>query len=196
MAFVTRPPGFVPRPPGVVDIRERASKRETPSRGREGAKRGGSVAPAGPSWSGSGPQRAGAWRGRCRRRRAVPEAPWVADAAGTGRSGREASPGGPATAAAMALSAPSEVGPERAAQRERARSRATADPLRRWEGSRAARESGRSVRDGRGAEFHEGRGGRHGQCSGWVLRMLNNVHKDTNGHKQDTNKIQNTHAQS
>ncbi len=44
----------------------------------------------------------------------------VPDAAGTGRSGREASPEGPTTAAAMALSAPSEVGLERTAQRERA----------------------------------------------------------------------------
>ena len=114
----------------------------------------------------------------------------VPDAAGTGRSGREASPGGPATAAAMALAAPSEVVPERPAQRERARSRATADPPRRWKGSRAARESGRSVRDGRGAAFWDGRGGRHGQCSCMVLRIFNNAHKDTNGHKQDTNKIQ------
>ena len=40
-AFVPRPPDFVSRPPGVVDVRERASKQETPSRGREGAKRGG-----------------------------------------------------------------------------------------------------------------------------------------------------------
>ena len=77
----------------------------------------------------------------------------IPDAAGTGRSGREASPGGLPTTAAMALSAPSEVGPERAAQRERARSRATAARLRRRQGSRAARESGRSVRDGRGVAF-------------------------------------------
>ena len=99
----------------------------------------------------------------------------VPDAVGTGRSGREASPGGPATAAAMAPSAPSEVGPERAAQRERARSRATADPLRRWEGSRAARESGRSVRDGRGAAFWEGRVDVMVSGGSCVLYILNNA---------------------
>jgi len=96
----------------------------------------------------------------------------------------------------MALSAQSGVGPERPAQRERARSRATGARLRRRKGSSAARESGRSVRDCRGTAFWEGRGGRHGQCSSMVLRIFNNAHKT----QMVTNKIQtrykNTHAQS
>ena len=84
------------------------------------------VAPGGPSWGGLGPQRA------ARQRSARALSP-TASASGGG-SGRHPSltPRGPAdlagkrpqearrTAAAMAPAAPSEVGPERAAQRERA----------------------------------------------------------------------------
>ena len=115
---------FVLRPPGVVDVRERASKRETPSRGREGAKRGGC--------GGAGRAELG-WAGVAARQRSARALSPTASASGGG-SGRHPSltPRGPAdlagkrhqearrTAAAMAPAAPSEVGPERTAQRERA----------------------------------------------------------------------------
>ena len=93
---------FVLRPPGVVDVRERASKWETPSRGREGAKRGGcgGARRAELGWAGAAARSAPALSAgavadgeRFRRRLRSTS---VADAAGTGRSGREASPGGPA----------------------------------------------------------------------------------------------------
>ena len=86
-----------------LDVRERASKRETPSRGREGAKRGGcggagraEVGLAGVGWGRSAVAlSAGAVADGERFRRRLGSTS-VPDAAGTGRSGREASPGGPA----------------------------------------------------------------------------------------------------
>ena len=64
--------------------------------------------------------------------------------------------------------------------------RAIAERLRRQQGSRAARESGRGVRDGRGAAFWEGRVDVMVSGGCCVLHLLNNAHKT----QMVTNKIQ------
>ena len=54
---------------------------------------------------------------------------------------------------------------------------AIAERLRRQQGSRAARESGRGVRDGRGAAFWEGRVDVMVSGGCCVLHLLDNTHK-------------------
>ena len=194
---------FVPRPPGVVDVRERASKRETLSRGREGVRRTEDDEDEEEDDPDRGPSPS---RPRAHVR--------VADvhrsfplAAAVLPPRRNARPPLPLAAARPPLPPerdkvlrwPGAVTRGRCAgwRKERARRWCDRDQAKgRPKASRVRpRAPGRG--GGRRGADDERRGGRHGQCSSWVLRIFNNAHKT----QMVTNKIQqtrykNTHTQS